>query len=132
MTFSPKGTRTLPFSCTGTVSVTPRPKGQPRSVTHCPSASHGRCNQPNISPFFLCLTDAFGFNYFDGNFRFASMCGKNDSAQSNRMFTSLRKRVPQRLAPCFLPGRGFGVLILGFGGGWGHRGLLQSLRGEVS
>uniref|UniRef100_A0A8C0AZK2 Patatin like phospholipase domain containing 1 n=1 Tax=Buteo japonicus TaxID=224669 RepID=A0A8C0AZK2_9AVES len=74
----------------------------------------------NLSPFFPCLTDAFGFNYFDGNFRFASMCGKNDSAQSNRTCTSLCKRVPQCLIPCFLPGRGFGVLILGFGGGWGH------------
>ncbi|XP_059686990.1 omega-hydroxyceramide transacylase [Gavia stellata] len=53
---------------------------------------------------FLYRNNAFGFNYFDGNFRFATMCGKNDSAQSNGAFTGLCKRVPQCLAPCFLPG----------------------------
>ncbi|XP_029856456.1 omega-hydroxyceramide transacylase isoform X1 [Aquila chrysaetos chrysaetos] len=53
---------------------------------------------------FLYRNNAFGFNYFDGNFRFASMCGKNDSAQSNRTCTGLCKRVPQCLIPCFLPG----------------------------
>ncbi|XP_075377816.1 omega-hydroxyceramide transacylase [Mycteria americana] len=41
---------------------------------------------------FLYRNNAFGFNYFDGNFRFASMCGKNDSAQCNRTFTGLCKR----------------------------------------
>lgn len=94
-------------------------------------ATSKRDAHANLSPFFPCLTDAFGFNYFDGNFRFASMCGKNDSAQSNRTCAGLCKRVPQCLIPCFLPGRGFGVLILGFGGAWGHWGLLQSLRGAV-
>ncbi|XP_050767137.1 omega-hydroxyceramide transacylase [Gymnogyps californianus] len=53
---------------------------------------------------FLYRNNAFGFNYFDGNFRFASMCGKNDVAQSNRTCTGLCKRIPQCLSPCFLPG----------------------------
>ncbi|XP_008497796.1 patatin-like phospholipase domain-containing protein 1 [Calypte anna] len=53
---------------------------------------------------FLYRNNAFGFNYFDGNFRFASMCGKNDSSPGKRTFTGLYKKVPQCLAPCFLPG----------------------------
>ncbi|XP_009705756.1 PREDICTED: patatin-like phospholipase domain-containing protein 1 [Cariama cristata] len=53
---------------------------------------------------FLYRNNAFGFNYFDGNFRFGSMCGKNDFAQSSRTCSGLCKRVPQCLTPCFLPG----------------------------
>ncbi|XP_026720292.1 patatin-like phospholipase domain-containing protein 1 [Athene cunicularia] len=53
---------------------------------------------------FLYRNNAFGFNYFDGNFRFASMCGKNDFSHSNGRSTGLCKRAPQRLTPCFLPG----------------------------
>lgn len=117
-TFFPKGTRTLPFSYAGTVSIFPGPEEQPR-ITTC-SAEHSQCSWPNIRHFFSWLTDAFGFNYFDGNFRFASMCGKSDFPQPNGMLNSLSKRVPQYLVPHFLPGRGFRVLTLGFGGGWGN------------
>ncbi|XP_009078303.1 PREDICTED: patatin-like phospholipase domain-containing protein 1 [Acanthisitta chloris] len=53
---------------------------------------------------FLYRNNAFGFNYFDGNFRFGSTCGKNDSTQSNGTFPGLYKRVPQYLSPYFLPG----------------------------
>ncbi|OXB67201.1 hypothetical protein ASZ78_015842, partial [Callipepla squamata] len=53
---------------------------------------------------FLCRNNAFGVNYFDGNFRFASMCGKNDFPQPNGMLNGLGKCVPQYLAPRFLPG----------------------------
>ncbi|XP_068774172.1 omega-hydroxyceramide transacylase isoform X4 [Struthio camelus] len=53
---------------------------------------------------FLYRNDAFGINYFDGNFRFASMCGKTDLPQSNGTLNSLGKRVPRYLAPRFLPG----------------------------
>ncbi|CAM9835069.1 unnamed protein product [Bubo scandiacus] len=53
---------------------------------------------------FLYRNNAFGFNYFDGNFRFASMCGKNDFSQSNGRSTGLCRRVPQRLTPYFLSG----------------------------
>uniref|UniRef100_A0A8C3CWY6 PNPLA domain-containing protein n=1 Tax=Cairina moschata TaxID=8855 RepID=A0A8C3CWY6_CAIMO len=109
------GTRTLPFSYAGTVSISPGPEEQPR-ITTC-SAEHSQCSWPNIRHFFSWLTDAFGFNYFDGNFRFASMCGKSDFPQPNGMLNSLSKRVPQYLVPHFLPGRGFRVLTLGFGGG---------------
>ncbi|KAK2526558.1 Pnpla1 [Columba guinea] len=52
----------------------------------------------------VCPPDAFGFNYCDGNFRFASMCGRNDFAQSNRTVTSLCKMVPQCLSACVLAG----------------------------
>lgn len=69
---------------------------------------------PTSSPSFLCLADAFGVNYFDGNFRFASMCGKNDFPQPNGMLNGLGKCVPQYLAPRFLPGRGRGALTVGF------------------
>ncbi|PKK23043.1 patatin-like phospholipase domain containing 1, partial [Columba livia] len=53
---------------------------------------------------FLYRNNAFGFNYCDGNFRFASMCGRNDFAQSNRTVTSLCKMVPQCLSTCVLAG----------------------------
>ncbi|XP_010402763.2 omega-hydroxyceramide transacylase isoform X1 [Corvus cornix cornix] len=53
---------------------------------------------------FLYRNNAFGFNYFDGNFRFGSTCGKNDSGQSNGTYPGLYKRVPQCLTPYFLPG----------------------------
>ncbi|XP_068015559.1 omega-hydroxyceramide transacylase isoform X2 [Melanerpes formicivorus] len=53
---------------------------------------------------FLYRNNAFGFNYFDGNFRFATMCGKNDFAPASRAVPGLYRRVPQCLAPCFLPG----------------------------
>uniref|UniRef100_A0A8C0ZAD9 Patatin like phospholipase domain containing 1 n=1 Tax=Cyanistes caeruleus TaxID=156563 RepID=A0A8C0ZAD9_CYACU len=64
---------------------------------------------------FLYRNNAFGFNYFDGNFRFGSTCGKNDSGKPNGTHPGLYKRVPQCLTPYFLPGRGFGVLSLGLG-----------------
>ncbi|XP_053819704.1 omega-hydroxyceramide transacylase isoform X2 [Vidua chalybeata] len=53
---------------------------------------------------FLYRNNAFGFNYFDGNFRFGSTCGKNDSQKSNGTHPGLYKRVPQCLTPYFLPG----------------------------
>ncbi|XP_072774766.1 omega-hydroxyceramide transacylase isoform X4 [Taeniopygia guttata] len=53
---------------------------------------------------FLYRNNAFGFNYFDGNFRFGSTCGKNDSGKSNGTHPGLYKRVPQCLTPYFLPG----------------------------
>ncbi|RMB99421.1 hypothetical protein DUI87_24158 [Hirundo rustica rustica] len=53
---------------------------------------------------FLYRNNAFGFNYFDGNFRFGSTCGKNDSGKSNGTHPGLYKRVPQCLTPFFLPG----------------------------
>ncbi|KAF2985484.1 hypothetical protein EK904_006318, partial [Melospiza melodia maxima] len=52
---------------------------------------------------FLYRNNAFGFNYFDGNFRFGSTCGKNDSGKSNGTHSGLSKRVPQCLTPYFLP-----------------------------
>ncbi|XP_013055799.2 omega-hydroxyceramide transacylase [Anser cygnoides] len=55
---------------------------------------------------FLCRNNAFGFNYFDGNFRFASMCGKSDFPQPSGMLNSLGKWVPQYLVPHSLPGAG--------------------------
>ncbi|XP_053853918.1 omega-hydroxyceramide transacylase isoform X2 [Vidua macroura] len=53
---------------------------------------------------FLYRNNAFGFNYFDGNFRFGSTCGKNDPQKSNGTHPGLYKRVPQCLTPYFLPG----------------------------
>ncbi|XP_032844832.1 omega-hydroxyceramide transacylase isoform X2 [Tyto alba] len=53
---------------------------------------------------FLYRNNAVGFNNYDGNFRFASMCGKNDFAQSTRTSTGLCKREPQHPTPYFLPG----------------------------
>ncbi|OPJ89009.1 patatin-like phospholipase domain-containing protein 1 [Patagioenas fasciata monilis] len=53
---------------------------------------------------FLYRNNAFGLNYCDGNFRFASMCGRNDFAQSSRTATSLCKMVPQCLSACVLAG----------------------------
>lgn len=63
----------------------------------------------DTSPFFPCLADAFGFNYGDSNFRFPSMCGKNDFAPSQRSRSGPCRRVPRCLAPCFLPGRAPGL-----------------------
>ncbi|XP_017935050.2 patatin-like phospholipase domain-containing protein 1 [Manacus vitellinus] len=53
---------------------------------------------------FLYRNNAFGFNYFDGNFRFGSTCGKNNSTQSKGTHPGLYGRVPESLTPYFLPG----------------------------
>ncbi|XP_051664733.1 omega-hydroxyceramide transacylase [Manacus candei] len=53
---------------------------------------------------FLYRNNAFGFNYFDGNFRFGSTCGKNNSTQSKGTHPGLYRRVPESLTPYFLPG----------------------------
>ncbi|XP_010012435.1 PREDICTED: patatin-like phospholipase domain-containing protein 1 [Nestor notabilis] len=55
---------------------------------------------------FLYRNNAFGFNYCNGNFHFASTCGKNDFAPSKRTCTGLCKMEAQCPAPCFLPGLG--------------------------
>ncbi|XP_030329499.1 patatin-like phospholipase domain-containing protein 1 [Strigops habroptila] len=64
---------------------------------------------------FLYRNNAFGFNYCNGNFHFASTCGKNDFAPCKRTCTGLSTMEAQCPPPCFLPGRRFGVLIPGFG-----------------
>lgn len=74
-----------------------------------PTGIHKRDAPADASPFFPCLADAFGFNYGDGNFRFPSMCGKNDFAPSQRSRSGPCRRVPQCLTPCFLPGRAPGL-----------------------
>ncbi|XP_071434660.1 omega-hydroxyceramide transacylase [Pithys albifrons albifrons] len=53
---------------------------------------------------FLYRNNAFGLNYFDGNFRFGSTCGKNEAAAPNGTIPGLCRRVPQYLTPYFLPG----------------------------
>ncbi|XP_061869257.1 omega-hydroxyceramide transacylase [Colius striatus] len=53
---------------------------------------------------FLYRNNAFGFNYFDGNFRFPTMCGRNDFAQSNGTRSNLCQSLSQSPTHCFLPG----------------------------